>query len=85
MPPNSQVVEAEISGCVVTSAGGVDERLGEVGLADAGFAEDHQVARAVDPPARGEPFDEVTGEVSAVEVVDVFDARGRVGRSGGLE
>ena len=79
------VVEAEVSGGVVAPAGGVDQGLGQIGFADAGFAEDDQIVGAVDPPARGEAFDQVTVEVSPVEVVDVFDAGGRVRCAGGFE
>ena len=49
-----QVVEAEVSGGVVAPAGSVDQGLGQIGFADAGFAEDDQIVGAVDPPARGE-------------------------------
>jgi hypothetical protein len=80
-----QIIEAEISGGVVAPAGSVDQRLGQIGLADAGFAEDDQVGGVIDPPARGEAIDQVAVEVSAVEVVDVFHARGRVRGAGGFE
>jgi hypothetical protein len=73
-----EVVEPEVAGGVVASAGGVHERLGEVGLPDAGLAEDHEVVGLVDPSAGREPGDELPVQVPAVEVADVLDAGRRV-------
>jgi hypothetical protein len=41
---------------VINPARGVDQRLCQVGFADAGFADDHHVAPGVDPLTRRQLF-----------------------------
>ena len=54
-----EVIEPVIAGGVVASAGGVDECLREIRLADAGGAEDDEVRGPIDPVAGRESGDDV--------------------------
>ena len=68
-----QARHADVGGLVAAAAGALDEGAGQIGLADAGRAGDHQVVAVLDEAAVAEAEHLLAVEAARVLEVDVLE------------